>query len=149
MKINFDRCVINQQNKIIRKLPMILELDAIKFLNLNAIEEMQYVETITDLEGIVFYGEMVARMTIKWMDNEELTLIIPENDFNFLHEFIALSFKNMYDAEASSYMGYNNEEYEEDEGEEEGEEDYEEETEEELKQALLNAQPELPFGRVS
>lgn len=151
MKVNVDRLFMDNHGRMVKKLSLILELDAIKSMAANSVQDCQYADGgFVDEEGVHITGETCVHVTIKWVDGEESTYHISEVDYNFLLDYISMVYKNSFTNELAVF-----EETEEilGEGEEEEyDEEYDDEEEVDNEQEDYLQQPSLfpdTFPKVS
>jgi hypothetical protein len=156
-----SRIVVNNEIAV-KKLPMIIELEAIKSIivdsdNKEVKVSSQYREE-NGLEGDI---EIVSNITIKWSDGESSVFVVTQYNMNTLITHIYTTFQNdvaiteaqfdeLYadEIEESTEEEYEEDEYEDDEEYEEQEEEDEEEIEEEIEEEMLNdSEQDLPFPK--
>lgn len=111
MKINVDRLFMDNQSKIVKNLPLILELDAIKIISVLSIQNYDYL--IPRIEsGVSISGKLCTQLNIKWIDGEESTFYISFEDYDYLIEFIEMDYRNTYNNMLSVFLSGEEEESE-------------------------------------
>jgi hypothetical protein len=135
MKVTFKKLLLDKDNRILKKLPVVLDMDMVKsFQQNNYATELKYADSEET--------ESHVNVTIKWTDGESEQLNLVIDDVDLLYELLDNMFSNFYNSELM-----NEEEYEDEEEYYEDEEYAEEEIEEEVLEE--DDEPELPFPESS
>ena len=137
MKIKIDRVNI-KNDLVVKRLPMVVELDAVKCLLI----ESDNVEISVSPEYKDLYEvdkEVVTNVNIKWADGESTIYNILQIDMDVLYDYIINVYDNAYNTEVDESVRREMEEEMENDMEDE---DAEEEIEEEM---LDDGQLKLPF----
>jgi len=124
MKVTFKKLLLDKEYRILKKLPLILDMDMLKSFQQNTeVVELNYVNSEEKEDSV--------NITVKWSDGESEQFNLVYDDVKSLYELLDTMFNNIYNNEL-----INEEDYE----------DAEEENEEEL---LDGVQLEFPFPESS
>jgi hypothetical protein len=135
MKVTFKKLLLDKDNRILKKLPVVLDMDMVKsFQQNNYATELKYADSEET--------ESHVNVTIKWTDGESEQLNLVIDDVDLLYELLDNMFSNFYNSEL-----INEEEFEDEDEYYEDEEYAEEEIEEEVLEE--DDEPELPFPESS